>query len=285
MMAKRSEFVVLEEWLWHPGERDTETFFFGNPSYLRAWADLRDSLQNQEFHTNHLQSLRTLVDVQFSFYIVDPQVKIPLFVLFSQKVFPSQGSYPLFVRLLYISVRKSLRHSPGVIDSVVEVLLHLFSRHIYLNKNLSFFSEGVLLLGALSFVLSASEKSKIVCLKLLYQLFEEDCKLIHLLERTTANVLAGIGYALSSTVNIYFVRVISCLESIFLWINKSNHPKKRKGINYKNLGIKLLSHRVNVDKFSIYAHHKYYAKILKRTCFDLFKCFIQGIFNFGLQPL
>ncbi|TMX01714.1 hypothetical protein EJD97_023819 [Solanum chilense] len=226
MMAKKPESVFLEEWLCrisgtqenvklkHPSSASAQAI-------IQAWADLRDSLQNQAFHSNHLQSLRTLVDAQFSLYIADPQAKILLSILSSQKVSLPQESYPLFVRLLYIWVRKSFRHSPGVIDSAVEVLLHLFSRHIHSNKSLSFFSEGVLLLGALSFVPSASEKSKTVCLKLLCQLLEEDYRLIHLSERTIPNVLAGIGYALSSSVNIYFVRVLSCLME--LW-DKSDGP-------------------------------------------------------------
>lgn len=219
-MAKKPESVFLEEWLCRSSGTQ-ENVTLKHPSLasaqaiIRAWADLRDSLQNQAFHSNHLQSLRTLVGVQFSLYIADPQAKILLSILSSQKVSLPQESYPLFVRLLYIWVRKSSRHSPGVIDSAVEVLLHLFSGHIHSNKSLSFFSEGVLLLGALSFVPSASEKSKTVYLKLLCQLLEEDYRLIHLSERTTANVLAGIGYALSSTVNIYFVRVLNCLMELW----------------------------------------------------------------------
>ncbi|XP_009766694.1 uncharacterized protein [Nicotiana sylvestris] len=226
MMAKKAEYVFLEEWLCsssgihenttlrHPSSTSAQNI-------IRAWADLRDSLQNKSFHSNHLQSLRTLVNAQFSLYIADPQAKLLLSILSSQKVSLPQESYPLFVRLLYIWVRKSSRHSPGVIDSAVEVLLHLFSGHIHSNKSLSFFSEGVLLLGALSFVPSASAKSKTVCLKLLCQLLEEDYRLIRLSERAIPNVLAGIGYALSSSVNIYFVRLLCCLME--LW-DKSDGP-------------------------------------------------------------
>ncbi|CAN4127470.1 unnamed protein product [Withania somnifera] len=226
MMAKKPESVFLEEWLWRSSGIQ-ENVTLKHPSsasaqaIIRAWADLRDSLQNQSFHSNHLQSLKTLVNAQFSLYIADPQAKLLLSILSSQKVSLPQESYPLFVRLLYIWVRKSSRHSPGIIDSAVEVLLHLFSGHIHSNKSLSFFSEGVLLLGALSFVPSASEKSKTVCLKLLCQLLEEDYRLIRLSEWTFPNVLAGIGYALCSSVNIHFVRVLSCLME--LW-DKSDGP-------------------------------------------------------------
>ncbi|XP_060207197.1 uncharacterized protein LOC132635015 [Lycium barbarum] len=226
MMAKRPEYVFLEEWL-RSSSGTHENVTLNHPSsasaqvIIRAWADLRDSLQNQLFNSNHLQSLRTLVNAQLSLYIADPQAKLLLSILSLQKVFLPQESYPLFVRLLYIWVRKSSRHSPGVIDSAVEVLLHLFSGHIHSNKSLSFFSEGVLLLGALSFVPSASEKSKMACLKLLCQLLEEDYRLIRLSERTIPNVLAGIGYALSSSINNYFVRVLSCLME--LW-DKSDGP-------------------------------------------------------------
>ncbi|KAM3321926.1 hypothetical protein P3S67_003077 [Capsicum chacoense] len=217
-MAKKPESVFLEEWLCRSSgtqENVTHPSPASAQAIIRAWADLRDSLQNQSFHSNHLQSLRTLVNAQFSLYIADPQAKLLLSILSSQKVSLPQDSYPLFVRLLYIWVKKSSRHSLGVIDSAVEVLLHLFSGHIHSNKSLSFFSEGVLLLGALSFVPSASEKSKTVCLKLLCQLLEEDYRLMRLSERTIPNVLAGIGYALSSPVNIYFVRVLSCLMELW----------------------------------------------------------------------
>ncbi|KAK4338338.1 hypothetical protein RND71_042825 [Anisodus tanguticus] len=225
MMAKKPESVFLEEWL--RSSSGTHENVLRHPSsvsaqaIIRAWADLRDSLQNQSFNSNHLQSLKTLINAQFSLYIADPQAKLLLSILSSQKVSLPQESYPLFVRLLYIWVRKSSRHSPGVIDSAVEVLLHLFSGHIHSSKSLSFLSEGVLLLGALSFVPSASEKSKTVCLKLLCQLLEEDYRLICLSERTIPNVLAGIGYALSSSMNVYFVRVLSCLME--LW-DKSDGP-------------------------------------------------------------
>ncbi|XP_009586882.1 uncharacterized protein [Nicotiana tomentosiformis] len=226
MMAKKAEYVFLEEWLCS-SSGNHENMMLRHPSstsaqtIIRAWADLRDSLQNKSFHSNHHQSLRTLVNAQFSLYIADPQAKLLLSILSSQKISLPQESYPLFVTLLYIWVRKSSRHSPGVIDSAVEVLLHLFSGHIHSNKSLSFFSEGVLLLGALSFVPSASEKSKTVCSKLLCQLLEEDYRLIRLSERAIPNVLAGIGYALSSSVNIYFVRVLCCLME--LW-DKSDGP-------------------------------------------------------------
>ncbi|KAL2516800.1 hypothetical protein Adt_13047 [Abeliophyllum distichum] len=189
--------------------------FSSAQAIIQAWADLRDSLQNQSFHTHHLQALKTLANSQTSLFVADPQAKLLVTILSSPNLSLPQESYPLFFRLLYIWVRKSSRLTAAVVNSAVEVLLHLFSRQFDSDKCPLFFSEGILLLGSLSFQTSASEKSKKVCLELLSRLLEEECRSIFLSDELTSSVLAGTGYALSSSVTVYFEKIIDILFGIW----------------------------------------------------------------------
>lgn len=61
------------------------------------------------------------------------------------------------------------------------------------------FSEGVLILGAFSSATVASEDSKRKCLELLCRMLEEGYGVMRSVEGVIPNVLAGIGYALSSS--------------------------------------------------------------------------------------
>ncbi|GFS34256.1 hypothetical protein Acr_00g0032960 [Actinidia rufa] len=169
-MAKQAPTLFLEEWLRsNSGSVSNITSSSSSSSaraIIQAWADLRDSLQNQSFRPNHLQ--------------------------------------------------KSSKPSSVQIDSAVQILLHLVSTQFDSNKNPLFFSsEIVLLLGAFSFVSSASEKSKTLCLELLCRLLEGEYRLISSSEQHIPNVLAGIGYALSSSGNVYFVRILDSLLGIW----------------------------------------------------------------------
>lgn len=220
MMAKQAQSLFLEEWLTSnsDGSSDISSKHSTSSSaraIIQAWADLRDSLNHRSFHPRHLQSLQFLTNSQTSLYVSDPQAKLLLSILSSQVLSLPHESYPLLLRLLYIWVRKSSKPSSVLIDTVVGVLHHLLSLHFDSKHNPFFYSGGVLLLGALSFVPFISEKSKTVCLELLCRLLQEEYRLIFLSKAHIPNVLAGVGYALSSSGNVHLVRILDSLFGIW----------------------------------------------------------------------
>lgn len=220
MMAKQAQSLFLEEWLTSnsDGSSNISSKYSTSSSaraIIQAWADLRDSLKHQSFHPRHLQSLQVLINSQTSLYVSDPQAKLLLSILSSQDLSLPHESYPLLLRLLYIWVRKSSKPSSVLIDTAVGVLHHLLSLHFDSKHSPFFYSGGVLLLGALSFVPSISEKSKTVCLELLCRLLQEEYRLIFLSKAHIPNVLAGIGYALSSSGNVHLVRILDSLFGIW----------------------------------------------------------------------
>lgn len=218
-MAKQHQSFFLEEWLKSITVISNKN---GMPqcssssaqAIIQAWADLRDSLQHQSFDARHSQALRILVSSQAALHVADPQAKLLVSILSSQSLSLPQESYPLFLRLLCIWVRKS-RQTYLVVDSAIDVLLRLFSQQSHSLKSSLFFSEGILLLGALSFQTSASDKSKRLCLELLCKLLEEEFKLIFISDELASNALAGAGYALSSSVTICFRRILDILIRIW----------------------------------------------------------------------
>ncbi|KAA8521948.1 hypothetical protein F0562_012737 [Nyssa sinensis] len=227
-MAKQAQTLFLEEWLRSNSGSSSKinsrhsSSSSSARSIIQAWADLRDSLQHQSFNQHHLQSLKTLLNSEISLYVADPQAKLLLSILSSPNLSLPHESFPLFLRLLYIWVRKSSKPSLVLIDSAVEIISHLFSVRFELNKSSFLFAEGVLLLGAFSFVPSVSETSKKISLELLCRLLEEEYQLISSSEGHIANVLAGIGYALSSSGNGHFVRILNSLFEIW---DKEDGPR------------------------------------------------------------
>ena len=131
-MAKQASTLFLEEWLrsisgCSSNVNSTNSSSSSARAIIQAWAELRDSLQNQLFQPHHLQSLKTLLNSQTSLHVADPQAKIVLSILSSPHISLPNESYPLFLRLLYIWVRKSFKPSLVLIDSAVEVLSHPFN--------------------------------------------------------------------------------------------------------------------------------------------------------------
>lgn len=218
-MAKQANSVFLEEWLKSISgisrALNSKTISSSAREIIQAWAELRSSLEHQSFDDRHIQSLKTLVNSQSSLYVADPQAKLVISILSSPNFSLPDESYPLFLRILYIWVRKSLRPSLVLVDSSVEVLSQIFSSKIELGKNPLFFSEGVLVLGAISYLLSSSEKSKLCCLELLCRLLEEEYPLVGSVGGIIPEVLAGIGYALSSSVNAHVVKLLDSLLGIW----------------------------------------------------------------------
>lgn len=228
-MAKQAQTFFLEEWL----KTNSGTITISNTnstnstpqsarSIIQAWADLRESLRQKTFTQHHHQSLQTLLNSGIALYVADPQVKLILSIISAPYLSLPSESYPLFLRLLYIWVRKSSKPSPVFITSSINALFELFSSQSVTNKSSLFFTEGLLLLGAFSFVPSIPENTRTQCLDLFCKILEEEYKLVSLFDDLVPSVLAGIGYALSSSGSIiHFVRI---LDSLFGIWNKEGGP-------------------------------------------------------------
>ncbi|XP_044512439.1 uncharacterized protein LOC123230329 isoform X3 [Mangifera indica] len=230
-MARQANTLFLEEWLRNSSVSSSSIGFrhssFSSSSSLsaraiiQAWTDLRDSLQNQRFQPHHLQALKALLNSQASLHVADPQAKLLLSILSSQNLDLPAESYPLLFKLLYIWIRKSFKPSLVIIDLAVEVLSNTFSTEFGAKKSPFFYADGLLLLGAFSFAPSVPEKSKVVCLELFCGLLKEVYQLASSFEEVIANLLAGIGYALSSSVKVHFIRI---LNSFFRIWRKEDGP-------------------------------------------------------------
>ncbi|KAI3501190.1 hypothetical protein L1887_29052 [Cichorium endivia] len=225
-MAKQSQTFFLEEWLkTNSGIISNTNSTNSTPqsarSIIQAWTDLRESLQQKSFTQHHHQSLQTLLNSGIALYVADPQVKLILSILSAPYLSLPSESYPLFLRLLYIWIRKSSKPSPVLINSSTNTLFQLFSSQSVTNKSALFFTEGLLLLGAFSFVPSISEDTRTQCLDLFCKILEEEYKLVSLFDDLVPSVLAGIGYALSSCGSIHFIRI---LDSLFGIWNKEGGP-------------------------------------------------------------
>lgn len=227
-MAGQANNLFLEEWLLSSSgasgsiSADVSSASSSARAIIQAWAELRDSLKNHVFQPHHLHSLRILLGSRASLHVADPQAKLLLSILSAGNLTLPQEAFPLLLRLLYIWVRKSFRPSLALIDSAVEVISHFLTTEFGSKKTPELLSEGVILLGALSFVPSAPDTAKRLCLKLLCRLLEDECRFVGLHDGLIANILAGIGYALCCSVNVHFVRILNSL--LGLW-GKEDGPR------------------------------------------------------------
>uniref|UniRef100_A0A7C9E310 Uncharacterized protein n=1 Tax=Opuntia streptacantha TaxID=393608 RepID=A0A7C9E310_OPUST len=216
-MSKQIHNLFLEEWL--RSSSGNRTGSNGNLSQssnssaqtiIQSWAELRSCLQQKAFHQNHLNALKALVNSQASLYVADPQAKLVISILSSPHISLLHDSYPLFLRLLYIWVRKS-RPSSVLIDSAVEIVAHLFSDQFDAKKSAPLFAEGVLLVGAFSLAPSVSGNTKTVCLQLLCRMLEENYQQVGSVGERVPDILGGIGYALCSSDGVHFLRLLDFL--------------------------------------------------------------------------
>lgn len=222
-MARQANSIFLEEWLRNnsgvsaniTSRQSSSSSSSSARAIIQAWTDLRDSLQNHRFQPHHLQSLKVLLNSQTSLHVADPQAKLLLSIISSRNLDLPSESYPLLLRLLYIWVRKSFKPSPALIDLAVEVLTNVLDAEFSVKKSPFFYAEGLLLLGAFSFAPYVPEKSKMACLQLLCGLLEGEYRLVSSFEGILPDMLAGIGYALSSTVDVHFVRILNSLFEIW----------------------------------------------------------------------
>ncbi|KAL6513352.1 hypothetical protein OROGR_020838 [Orobanche gracilis] len=220
-MAKQNQSFFLEEWLRNIMVMSSNKDGSVQPSsslsaqaIIEAWTDLRESLQHQSFRALHFQALKILVGSQASLHVTDPQAKLLISILSLHSLSLPKESYPLFLRLLYVWVRKSRQTSLSV-DSAINIVLNLLSVRSLSDKSSLLLSEGTLLLGAFSFQSSASERSQIMCLELLCKFLEEEYRYLFLSDELASIALAGAGYALSSSLNVCFGRILDTILRIW----------------------------------------------------------------------
>ncbi|KAL4337352.1 hypothetical protein HN51_047395 [Arachis hypogaea] len=258
-MSAQPGIVFLEEWLKrkciNPDKFVTRKSNSSSArAIIQAWAELRGSLQNSSFSQRQLQSLRTLVDSQTSLHVADPQARLVLGILSSSNISLPYESYPLFFRLLYIWVRKASKPTAAIIDSAMDVLSNLFSSQFDSGNCHAFFSESVLLLGSFSFASSAFERTKTFCLDLLSRVFVEKRQVLGSFTELLPDVLAGVGYALSSSVTVHYVTI---LDSLFeIWGTKDGpHGNISHGLMILYLTDWVMSNLINfqfLDKVRIF---------------------------------
>jgi len=220
MSRKEDNILFVDEWLKSSSGNKFTSKTSHHPattsakSIIQAWSHLRNTLQStSSFNKHHLhQHLKILLISQTSLHVADPQEKLLLSILTSSNFSLSHESFPLCFRLLYIWTRKSTKPTKqtfDIIDSAIEFLSKLFlsstSQYDFRNNHVLLFSEAILLLGAFSFVHSLSQNTKNLCLDILSRLLVNKCRLVCLFDELVRNVhvLAGIGYALSSSVNVH----------------------------------------------------------------------------------
>lgn len=219
-MANQGTIVLLEDWLQTVSGAGSKIASAPSSSaagqaIIQAWSDLRDLIKSESFDSRCLQALKTLCDCQSFLYISDSQARVLLSIISLPKASIFQEADPLLLRLLYVWLRKSSRQSSAAVDAGVQTLLHHLDVNVAARKNSFFLSEAILLLGAISFVPSVSEKYKTASLESLCRNLEEEYQLIGVSDKLMSHILGGIGYALCSTVSVYFVRILN--SSFGLW--------------------------------------------------------------------
>ncbi|KAI4370047.1 hypothetical protein MLD38_018434 [Melastoma candidum] len=221
MAARQPRTMFLDAWLSDKAgfPSDVATPSPSARSIIQSWSDLRECLMLRSFepHRRLLESLRNLVNSQSTLHVADPQAKILLSILGDENIDLPDESYPLFLRLLYIWLRKSFRPSPAAIASAVEVICKVLSGRREWGEHPLLFSEGVLILGAFSSGPAASPNSIGKCLDLLCRMLDEGYGVMRLVEGVIPSVLAGIGYALASstTASACYGRILGVLFGVW----------------------------------------------------------------------
>ncbi|KAF8111372.1 hypothetical protein N665_0076s0345 [Sinapis alba] len=224
--AKNS--VFLEEWLRVvSGSSVSSSLVKQNSvpsarSIIQAWSEIRESLQSQKFDTRFLQALRALVSSESTIHVADPQAKLLIAILSLKDVSFPYESCTLVIRLLYVWIRKSFRPSQALVGSAVQAIRGVVDVG-RCNLQPVLVAQSVLVAGAFACVSSLSGELKVLSLELLCRLLEEECSLVGSQEELIPVVLAGIGYGLSSSSDVHYVRL---LDSLFgcIWL-KDGGPR------------------------------------------------------------
>ncbi|KAG7590048.1 hypothetical protein ISN44_As07g022540 [Arabidopsis suecica] len=220
MARKANNSLFLEEWLRTvsgstvSGDLLKQNSAPSARSIIQAWSEIRESLQNQNFDTRYLQALRALVSSESTIHVADPQAKLLISILALRDASLPSDSYTLVLRLLYVWIRKAFRPSQALVGSAVQAVRGVVDDRRNLQPTLV--AQSVLVSGAFACVPSLSGDLKLLCLELLCRLLEEEYSLVGSQEELVPVVLAGIGYALSSSLDVHYVRLLDLLFGIWL---------------------------------------------------------------------
>ncbi|CAH2067168.1 unnamed protein product [Thlaspi arvense] len=220
MARKANSSVFLEEWLRvGSGSSISGGLVKQNSapsarSIIQTWSEIRESLQIQKFDTRYLQALRALVSSESTIHVADPQAKLLISILALRDVYLPSESYTLALRLLYVWIRKSFRPSQALVGSAVQAIRGVVDDRRNIQPALV--AQSVLVSGAFACVPSLSGEVKLLSLELLCRLLEEEWSLVGSQEELVPVVLAGIGYALSSSLDAHYVRLLDFLFGIWL---------------------------------------------------------------------
>ncbi|KAL2335816.1 hypothetical protein Fmac_010262 [Flemingia macrophylla] len=166
---------------------------------IEAWTALRESLQSPIPEAQLVNHLQTLVSSQSSLHVAQPHATLLLTLLQSASASASASARPLLLTLLYTWLRKSPNPNPALIDSALKFLSDSHS------------PEALLLLGAISFSSSASHATKTRSLRMLANALALARGQI----LAEPRVLAGFGYALSSSVLAFSAEILDSLFAIW----------------------------------------------------------------------
>ncbi|XP_010471487.1 PREDICTED: uncharacterized protein LOC104751267 [Camelina sativa] len=221
MARKANNSFFLEEWLRtvsgggsvSGGDLVKQNSAPSARSIIQAWSEIRESLQNHNFDTRYLQALRALVSSESTIHVADPQAKLLISILASRDVSLPSESYTLVLRLLYVWIRKAFRPSQALVGSAVQAIRGVVDDKRDIQA--AFVAQSVLVSGAFACVPSLSGDLKVLCLELLCRLLEDECSLVGCQEELVPVVLAGIGYALSSSLDVHYVRLLDFLFGVW----------------------------------------------------------------------
>ncbi|CAH8258102.1 unnamed protein product [Arabidopsis lyrata] len=221
MARKANNSLFLEEWLRTvsgssvSGDLVQQNSAPSARSIIQAWSEIRESLQNHNFDTRYLQALRALVSSDSTIHVADPQAKLLISILaLREDVSLPSDSYTLVLRLLYVWIRKAFRPSQALVGSAVQAIRGVVDDRRNLQPTLV--AQSVLVSGAFACVPSLSGDLKLLCLELLCRLLEEEYSLVGSQEELVPVLLAGIGYALSSSLDVHYLRLLDLLFGIWL---------------------------------------------------------------------
>ncbi|KAJ0255752.1 Obscurin-like protein [Hirschfeldia incana] len=263
MARNANSNVFLEEWLKAVSGSSVSSSLVKQSSapsarsIVQAWSEIRESLQSQKFDTRYLQALRALVSSESTIHVADPQAKLLIAILALKDVssFPYE-SCTLVVRLLYVWIRKAFRPSQTLVGSAVQAIRGVVDDGRG-NLQPALVAQSVLVAGAFAGVPSLSGELKVLSLELLCRLLEEECcSMVGSRDELVPVVLAGIGYGLSSSSDVHYVRVLDSLFGIWL---KDDGP--RGSVTHGLMILHLVEWVVSgymrsnyVDKMSLFAN-------------------------------
>lgn len=224
MARNANSNVFLEEWLRVVSGSSVSSGLVKQDSapsarsIIQAWSEIRESLQSQRFDTRYLQALRALVSSESTIHVADPQAKLLIAILSLKDVSLPYESCTLVMRLLYVWIRKAFRPSQALVGSAVQAIRGVVVDDGRSNLQPVLLAQSVLVAGAFASVHSVSGELKVLSLELLCRLLEGEGSLVGSREELVPVVLAGIGYGLSSSSDVHYVRLLDSLFGCSIWL-------------------------------------------------------------------